>query len=363
MSIIDISGRKHYERKLVNNYAAEYAKRECDEIKIGFAQHKSAETLAHPDGCVTTEKLADYCVTTDKIDDMLMETIDMSIDTANSACMMAKSANNTAKSAANEAQAAKSAAEEAKGLAKSAETAANEAKTSSEAARITAEEARTASEAEITLDRLADEVKTEFAVKAASTSRLGGIKLLASGSGGNRSGLVVSSDGTAYVNTRSDRGVTRDGSGQICINPATESEIDTGTDAYKPITANTLARFMNYSKTVKRVGTWIDGTPIWRMAVDFNLTSAQKSSISEYGIFSYEPPFVDRTAGGIILVDECIQAYLPSSGGKISHIDCTQCECGGGFEWKVDKNLVENGGYTRIVGWIEFTAAESNLSR
>lgn len=77
--------------------------------------------------------------------------------------------------------------------------------------------------------------KTQYA----STSQAGVIKLLSSGSGENRSGLVVSpTDGTAYVNTKN--GVARDGAGGISTVAATEEEIYAGTDAYKPIVPQTL---------------------------------------------------------------------------------------------------------------------------
>lgn len=68
-----------------------------------------------------------------------------------------------------------------------------------------------------------------------------GVIMLYNKNGINRSGLVVYDDGSAVVNTKTERGVTRDGAGQIGINPATEAEITAGTDAYKPIVPATLS--------------------------------------------------------------------------------------------------------------------------
>lgn len=75
----------------------------------------------------------------------------------------------------------------------------------------------------------------------ASPTKLGMIKLYGSVNGQNRSGLVVDAQtGTTYVNTRSDRGISRDGAGQIGINPATDAEVEAGTEQYKPVTPKTL---------------------------------------------------------------------------------------------------------------------------
>ncbi|MCH5213440.1 MAG: hypothetical protein J1G06_10535, partial [Oscillospiraceae bacterium] len=76
-------------------------------------------------------------------------------------------------------------------------------------------------------------------IPPASIDVLGGIKPYAVG-GINRSGLVIYEDGTAVVNTKTERGITRDGAGQIGINPATQDEVTAGTEAYKPVTPATL---------------------------------------------------------------------------------------------------------------------------
>lgn len=83
--------------------------------------------------------------------------------------------------------------------------------------------------------------KTDYA----STTKAGVIKLAASGGGTNNSGLVVFEDGSAAVNVRPDRGIKRDGAGQIGTNPATQAEVNDGTDEYKPITPKTLKAVMD----------------------------------------------------------------------------------------------------------------------
>ncbi|MDO5398213.1 MAG: hypothetical protein Q4G33_09810 [bacterium] len=102
-----------------------------------------------------------------------------------------------------------------------------------EQSRVNTEIANERSRVNTELNKKAD--KTKYA----SVSEAGVIKLYSS-SGTNRSGLVVYGDGSTVVNTKAERGVTRDGAGQIGINAATEEEIETGTDAYKPIVPATL---------------------------------------------------------------------------------------------------------------------------
>lgn len=112
-------------------------------------------------------------------------------------------------------------------------------------------------------------------IPIAADGIVGGIKPLYTSVYGariNRSGLVIQGDGTTYINTNANRGVTRDGAGQVQINPASQAEVTAGTEAYKPVTPATLAgeleRRSVYSTTPQRVGIWIDGeTPIWRVVI------------------------------------------------------------------------------------------------
>ena len=84
----------------------------------------------------------------------------------------------------------------------------------------------------------------------ASPTQLGMIKLLASSSGVNRSGLIVDPEtGVTYVAARFDRGLYRDGAGQLYINPATEEEVSGGTEEYKPVTPKTLKSIVDGVRT------------------------------------------------------------------------------------------------------------------
>lgn len=140
--------------------------------------------------------------------------------------------------------------------------------------------------------------KTQYA----SISQAGLIKLH-SGSGVNRSGLVVYEDGSAVVNTKTERGITRDGVGQIGINPATAEEVKAKTEHYKPIAPDNIdtavqaatvqdisgvqenealpascAAIKRYIETIYG-GTWVEGEP--SITDDIIRLSAENHNLSE----------------------------------------------------------------------------------
>lgn len=67
MSIITVDGQGYTEDDLVRNWAASYAQREVKQLSEEATAHKEAAVIDHPDGSVTTPKLADGAVTTAKI--------------------------------------------------------------------------------------------------------------------------------------------------------------------------------------------------------------------------------------------------------------------------------------------------------
>ncbi len=103
-------------------------------------------------------------------------------------------------------------------------------------------------------------------VAAASINSLGGIKLYSS-NGVNCSGLVVYDDGTTLVYTNPEYGITRSGDGKVITAPAATDEIFDGTNAYKPIVPAMFSQFIDYRKKPWQIGTWIDGTPIFRQVI------------------------------------------------------------------------------------------------
>lgn len=105
----------------------------------------------------------------------------------------------------------------------------------------------------------------------ASATRAGIVKVLSTG------GLGVSNGGI-YISTRASSGLTAGSSG-LMIAAATEEEIKTKTQKYKPITPATIDTAVvssahgQYSVTPIQIGNWLDGNPIYRVAIPIALMS------------------------------------------------------------------------------------------
>lgn len=191
----------------------------------------------------------------------------------------------------------------------------------------------------ITADKLSDDVKSDIdsklaAVPIAAPGAVGGIKPLTDGSGTvNRSGLVIGEDGTAYISTKANGGISRDGAGQLYItsgginssmlaNGAVNGgilsdlavstlKIEDGAVTGKKISSGAVtlekldSGLYKYSLTPKRIGTWIDGTPIWRVAIankisDFGITVGARGFIL-YGDMLYRIGAIKNTDNSRVL--------------------------------------------------------------
>ena len=172
-------------------------------------------------------------------------------------------------------------------------------------------------------------------IPIAAIGVLGGIKPLSSGST-NRSGLVISEDGTTYVNTRADRGITRDGAGQIGINPATAAETAAGTEAYKPITPATLKTELNrldYNK-YKFDGFDVDKTSntirLYKACLDTTIDSTYNEGIYSYYVSSKGESVSEMENDGVLFVlynDGVVRQILISDGSDgAAAIYSRQCD-------------------------------------
>ena len=153
--------------------------------------------------------------------------------------------------------------------------------------------------------------------QTATTDRYGTVKLSAKGGISYAEGLTV--------NTNANYGTGRTGDGKVVVKAATEEEIKAGTQEYKPIVpatfkkalevngcitddnfndnntfgyasldelaGDTSAAFNNalalctYDETPQEIGTWINGTPVWRQAFKYQLTETDKEDVdNNYGI-------------------------------------------------------------------------------
>ena len=213
-----------------------------------------------------------------------------------------------------------------------------------------------------------------------ATETTAGIVTLHRGSA-NNSGLLVGSKGELAVNVAQDGryGLTRDGAGQIKTFAASLEEAKAGKDAYKPMTPSIMEAYFawriltersmwqlgdaaledkinelsksvsSYSTTPQRIGTWIDGTPIWRMAFQQEFTEQDR---------------IDNSVSIDVPVNDCEAVFVINAWGQMY----AGCPCA------VDDILLEfnstftfsgsnfkNTNFDGVYGWIEFASPLSNI--
>ncbi|MDO5398954.1 MAG: hypothetical protein Q4G33_13600, partial [bacterium] len=115
---------------------------------------------------------------------------------------------------------------------------------------------------------------------------------------------------------------------------------------------DTKAAMDTYSTEPKRTGTWIDGTPIWRVAFERNFTEeeANENNVSLWNII----PAKDKNTP--FVVNYCVNAFFTSPG----LVDDIPGKIGSNV---VSFDVAKNTFYTSdgLYGWIEFATPESNL--
>ncbi|MGN0162677.1 MAG: hypothetical protein ACI4EA_03705 [Candidatus Ornithomonoglobus sp.] len=189
----------------------------------------------------------------------------------------------------------------------------------------------------------------------ASLDTLGGVKLYGKSVNGvltNKSGLSILNDGSMLVLVKANGGLAIDGVGQLYITGADEAEVFAGTQQYKPITPAQFSRFITYSTIPQRVGTWIDGKPIWRKAISITLTAD------------------DFTNGYYQLTAADLNVVIRDEISRLLNCSIRCCSASNGFEDSVPVNVGDyctidlSGvptGYNILAGYIEFVTSESNI--
>ena len=217
----------------------------------------------------------------------------------------------------------------------------------------------------VTLKKLGIDVVSDIGNKLdktqyASTEQAGVIKIYKRGDGTNISGIVVKEDGSAYVNTNSDYGTMRTGDGKVVIAAASEDDIDAKTNKYKPITPSTLdyaVKSVNvYTATPQKVGTWVDGTPVWRVVVERTITDSERSKGHIY--FNEEDLHFSEYVG--VATGAYINGYAYvtySDGGVGEGVILTPFEP---FTFTYGGEIPAD--YTKVIGWVEFVTPEENLT-
>lgn len=226
----------------------------------------------------------------------------------------------------------------------------------------------------VTSDKLSESVKSEIESKldivpVASETTVGGIKLH-SKNGKNISGLQVYDDGTAVVLLKVDGGLSIDGAGQLRIrreeatnNILTTSELgalvnsvrdadhlfDTQGYSYgSALDAHLYAELHTYSTAPQRVGTWIDGTPIWRAAFTFEMKEYE-STIDLQDILGLKDWFQAMFLDGYV-----VQTTNSELGGDTVGSNAH-------FQLHPSKESYEIDGMHMIRGWVKFVTPESNI--
>ena len=231
----------------------------------------------------------------------------------------------------------------------------------------------------------------------ATTSTYGMVKLSTKGGISYAEGLTV--------NTNSEYGTGRTGDGKVVVKAATEEEIKVGTQEYKPIVPATFKKALEangcitddnfnsknptrgynslddlamdaadafdgvqaltvYNETPQRIGTWINGTPIWRMAFKYKFDEIDIKDIENDNQF-YIVNFIAEklnTPNGIILNYMVTLAMDIDSPSFIDDITLAIDGTFGGAV-KIDKSMWSGNSSANpgIYGYIEFVTPADNI--
>lgn len=231
----------------------------------------------------------------------------------------------------------------------------------------------------------------------ATTSTYGMVKLSSKGGISYAEGLTV--------NTNAEYGTGRTSDGKVVVKAATEEEIKAGTQEYKPIVPATFKKALvangcitddnfssknptkgynslddlaidtadafegvqaltRYDETPQEIGTWINGTPIWRMAFKYKFDEIDIKDIENDNQF-YIVNFVAEklnTPNGIILNYMVTLAIDIDSPSFIDDITLAIDGTFGGAV-KIDKSMWSGNSSANpgIYGYIEFVTPADNI--
>lgn len=115
-------------------------------------------------------------------------------------------------------------------------------------------------------------------------------------------------------------------------------------------TSDSGSNLQKYSKTPQQIGTWIDGTPVWRVAFDRDLEEVEKSD-KYVGFQSIVGDVVNNINKAFV-----IHAFAST------RLDDTPCVVDD-YSTKIDGNsfTIEGSDQKGIYGYIDFVTAESNI--
>lgn len=112
-----------------------------------------------------------------------------------------------------------------------------------------------------------------------------------------------------------------------------------------------LNNLKTYSNNPQRIGTWVDGTPIWRIAVQQDISDLNREDKS----ISVSFPVQDQT--NLFIINEYMRIIYDSDGivddHKLSAIQAGM--------YDLPSWISTNTEYDKISGWIEFVTPENNI--
>lgn len=191
----------------------------------------------------------------------------------------------------------------------------------------------------------------------ASTNQHGVVKISSSG------GISVS-NGEISIKTRASYGLATNASG-IYIKAASTSEVNAKTNTFNPIVPAQIDNAVRasvhgqYNTSPVQIGTWIDGTPIWRMAYDFDFTEAQIEEYNMLGTVSAPKP-VTAVESFMILSESGFISYGTAHSGTDTMKKCLLDSPG--CSWKIPEGVtLSMNTYCGFRGYIEFIAKESDI--
>lgn len=122
-------------------------------------------------------------------------------------------------------------------------------------------------------------------------------------------------------------------------------------------------RFNNYSTTPQKVGTWIDGTPIWRVAIRYILDNEEREDLKRGEYITLPIPVNDITVSDGFVLNSQFEGRFDN--WVIGLIDCglNLCHIGANGWTAAYPDTWASANPDRIEGWVEFVTSESNIKK
>lgn len=119
-----------------------------------------------------------------------------------------------------------------------------------------------------------------------------------------------------------------------------------------------LENDQNFSLYPKMVGTWIDGSPIWKVAFNLNFSDMESTTLTS-GIITHEQilsPHVKNT-NNVIYLDGMVTIRKTSTPSISTDLICNRDN---NISWTIPE-VAQDNSYQGIYGWYKFAAPASNV--